>query len=100
MIPTIHEGHRMRIAREEAGLEVREIAERIGIAPGTVIRYEKGRSTPKPLARRAWAEVTGVPAYWLQWGTTEAPTQPPVAAKAGASIKKLPRLDSNQQPAD
>ena len=100
MIPDIHEGHRMRIAREEAGIEAQDIAARIGIDPGTVTRYEKGRTRVKPLVRKAWAEITGVPTYWLQWGMTEAPTPPPVMAGAGASAQKLPRLDSNQQPAD
>ncbi len=100
MIPVIHIGHLMRIAREEAGFEVREMADRLDISTSTVIRYEKGRSRPKRLALKAWAEVTGVPLWWLESGMQGAPAPTPIGVAAGASAQELPRLDSNQQPAD
>ncbi|WP_371922743.1 helix-turn-helix domain-containing protein [Demequina sp. TMPB413] len=90
----------MRIAREEAGYEVRAFADALGIAPSTVTRYEKGRARPKRLALKAWAELTDVPVHWLEFGLMEAAPLPPTAAVAVSGKSQLPRLDSNQQPAD
>lgn len=100
-VPAIHVGWRMRIAREEAGFEMRDFAELVGISTGTIINYEKGRTKPKRLALKAWSEITDVPVSWLEYGLAEAPSPTPVgAAISGASGGKLPRMDSNHQPAD
>lgn len=99
MIPTFTLGDRLRKAREVTGMSQVEFAEHIGIGRSTVQSYENGTTSPKQIALKAWAMATGVPFHWLAWGMTEAPTQPPVMAGAGASAQKLPRLDSNQQPA-
>lgn len=116
MIPTFTLGDRLRKAREVTGMSQVEFAEHIGIGRSTVQSYENGTTAPKQIALRAWAMATGVPFYWLQWGITEAPRRerergfgiletaetpahPLSADGAGASGEKLPRLDSNQQPA-
>ena len=66
-VPTWTLGDRLRKAREFAGLEQGELADRIGISRGTVSNYElsRGQRPPKRLVLRAWAEITGVPLDWL-----------------------------------
>lgn len=58
---------RLRKAREVAGLEQAELAQRIGISRHTVGNYELGRGVrgPKLIVLRAWSQETGVPLAWL-----------------------------------
>lgn len=68
---------RLRKARELGGYSQASLARAIGVDPSTVYRAEsRGTGVRRPLVL-AWALATGVDADWL-----------------------LPRLDSNQQPAD
>lgn len=70
-VPTITLAHRLRIAREYAGLEQTELAERAEIGRTTVVNYEQGYRTPRRIYLRAIAEATGVSLHWLETG--EAP---------------------------
>lgn len=92
-IPAITMAHRLRIAREFAGLEQEELAERAEIGRTTVVNYEKGYRVPRRLYLRAIAEATGVDLHWLETG--EAP-----AMDAEASNSMRARRDSNPQPSD
>jgi transcriptional regulator with XRE-family HTH domain len=56
---------RIRRAREHAGLEQRELAERAGISPATVSAAETGRATPHRSTLRLIAAATGVAFDWL-----------------------------------
>ncbi|NHP16001.1 helix-turn-helix transcriptional regulator [Rhodococcus sp. IC4_135] len=94
-VPQIKPRHRLRIAREEAGLDQTELADSIGISRTSVSNAESGRSMPRKVVFNAWALVTGVPVKWLLEGTTE---NPHPEGPDGGSL--LPRLDSNQQPSD
>jgi len=47
--------HRLRIAREWAGLEQGELADRIGISRQSVGSAERGRSHPRRITLNAWA---------------------------------------------
>lgn len=68
-VPEITVGHRIRIAREYAGLDQGELAGRAGISRGTIVNYENGTTTHmKPLYLRQIAMVTGVDAEWLASG--------------------------------
>jgi transcriptional regulator with XRE-family HTH domain len=78
-VPPILVRHRLRIAREYAGLEQDELAERIGVSRNTIINAEKGHREPRRITFNAWALATGVPVSWLMG-------------------KALPWEDSNLQP--
>lgn len=56
---------RIRRAREHAGLEQRELAERAGISPATVSAAETGRAVPHRSTLRLIAAATGVAFDWL-----------------------------------
>lgn len=53
-------GDRIRALRKEAGWSQAELAERIGVDPGRVSRYEAGRITPSADALVRLAEVLNV----------------------------------------
>lgn len=58
-------GERLRRARVEADLTQEELAERIGVAPLTVGRYERGSQAPRPGHLKAIADATGRSVSWL-----------------------------------
>jgi len=94
-VPPIEVRHRLRIAREYAGLEQNELAELIGVSRNTVGNAESGRGKPRQITLNAWALVTGVPVTWLMTGRA------PQDGGNGTGIGLLlPRLDSNQEPPD
>lgn len=69
-VPPIQVHHRLRIAREWAGLEQGELADRIGISRQSVGSAERGRSHPRRITLNAWALACGVPVSWLTTGQT------------------------------
>jgi Zn-dependent peptidase ImmA (M78 family)/transcriptional regulator with XRE-family HTH domain len=52
---------RLRIARQAAMLQKKDLAERLGISAGAVSQYENGSSTPSPKVVGALALALGVP---------------------------------------
>lgn len=52
---------RLRKAREWAGVEQAELAERMGVSRGTVSNAETGRRAVRLITLKAWALETGVP---------------------------------------
>lgn len=75
-IPEIVLRHRLRIAREEAGLSVQGLAERMGVARNTVGNAEAGKGTPRKVVLNAWALATGVNIHWLETGETPTGNDP------------------------
>lgn len=71
-VPTITLAHRLRIAREFAGLEQAELAAKADMSRTSVVNYELGYRTPRRLYLRSIAEATGVDLHWLETG--EAPS--------------------------
>lgn len=68
-IPVWTFADRIRKARNEAGLDQKEFAQRIGVKASTYATYETGRNEPRfrdvfDLAKRV-EDVSGVPAAWL-----------------------------------
>jgi transcriptional regulator with XRE-family HTH domain len=83
---------RLRAAREHAGLDQGELAERAGVARGTLGAAERGQRTPNNATLTLIAWACGVDAHWLRTGKAPSPDDD----GAGG----LPRLDLNQQPFD
>lgn len=73
-LPPLTLGHRLRIAREYAGLEVQQMAHELGVSRNTVGRYEAGHP-PRRDTIIAWAEITDVDLDWLL-GDRPGPTEP------------------------
>jgi transcriptional regulator with XRE-family HTH domain len=67
-VPRIELRHRLRIAREFAGLEQEQLAALIGVARNTVGSAESGKRAPRRITVNAWALVCGVPRSWLTDG--------------------------------
>lgn len=59
---------RLKRARDHAGLDQHELAEKVGLSRNSVINYEKGTTVPKPYAVMAWAMCCGVSYEWLAGG--------------------------------
>jgi len=91
IVPTITTGHRIRIAREAAGMDQGQLADVTGISRSTISNYEKGATTHiKPLYVSLIASATGVDQGWLETG--EAGSSP-----SGPGLRLLPQVDSNHQ---
>jgi len=69
-VPVIEVKHRLRIAREHAGLDQDQLAERMEVGRSTVSNAENGRGEPRRSTINAWAMACGVPASWIRTGQT------------------------------
>jgi len=67
-IPPITMAHRLRIAREFAGLDQAELAELADMSRTSIVNYELGYRVPRRLYLRAIADATGVDLRWLETG--------------------------------
>lgn len=72
-VPHIEVRHRLRIAREFAGLEQKELAELIGVSRTTIGNAETGVVKPRRITVNAWALACGVPASWILTGEADGP---------------------------
>jgi transcriptional regulator with XRE-family HTH domain len=86
--PTIGMRHRLRIAREEAGLEQIDIAKELGVGRSTVSNYERGLTVPGKLVINAWAVVCDVDVEWLK-ANDEAPAGQGPDGGGGATVHPL-----------
>jgi transcriptional regulator with XRE-family HTH domain len=66
LVPEFTVADRLRKAREYAGLEQNELAERIGLGRTTISNYERGTTPPKRPLLLSWAMATGVSLDWLR----------------------------------
>ena len=69
IVPEVSFGHRLRIARETAGLEQSELAELTGISRNSISHYENGRGNPRRPTILSLALATGVDVAWLASGS-------------------------------
>lgn len=83
---------RLRKAREEAGLEQRELADRIAVSRGTIGNYESGQTPPKVIVLRAWAAVCDVDEEWLI-GDYQPPKRRINPVITGWSERRIARVD-------
>lgn len=63
--PPIELRQRLRIAREYAGLDQEQLAQRMEVARSTVSNAETGKVTPRRMVVSAWALACGVSRDWL-----------------------------------
>ena len=66
MIPTIELKHRLRLAREAAGLRGEDIAQVLEVERTTISNYENGHTRPRKPTLMAWSVATDVPVWWLE----------------------------------
>ena len=94
-IPAWNIHDRCRKAREVAGLDQAQLAERIEVSRATISNYETGFVTKlRPIVLRQWALATGVPIEWLRDGESPHPRSP-----GGADADKWVARDLNSEPA-
>ncbi len=70
VIPPIEIRHRLRIAREAAGLDQEQLAALIGVGRNTIGNIEKNKlkTPPRRIVVNAWALACGVPVTWVLTG--------------------------------
>jgi transcriptional regulator with XRE-family HTH domain len=86
VVPAINLPQRLRLAREHAGLDQNELAERIGLSRTSVSSSELGRSTPRKIVLKTWALATGVSLAWIETGNAPASPDGPDSPNNGADV--------------
>ena len=89
-IPEIQLRHRLRIAREHAGLDQGQIAELMGVSRNTISNAETGAVTVRKIVINAWALACGVPVAWLLTG------EPPASGPDPTSGLGIIRTDNDR----
>lgn len=85
---------RLTVAREMAGLEIKEVAERVQTSPSAVTQFEKGKAKPKPETLIRLALALGVPPeFFAAEPLPELPTEAcHFRSLRSASVKERRRL--------
>lgn len=53
----------LKEAREKAGLTIQALAEKVGVSPAAICRYEQGERSPKLFIAKRIANVLDIPWY-------------------------------------
>ena len=91
-------GERMKQRRKEIGLSAEKVAERLGVSPATIYRYEKGDIEKVPVD--IFAELAKIlqttPAYLMGWEEKPEPKKPtiPPGFETMPKMKKVPLIGS------
>ena len=91
-------GERMKQRRKEIGLSAEKVAERLGVSPATIYRYEKGDIEKVPVD--IFAELAKIlqttPAYLMGWEEKLEPKKPtiPPGFEPMPKMKKVPLIGS------
>ena len=91
-------GERMNQRRKEIGLSAEKVAERLGVSPATIYRYEKGDIEKVPVD--IFAELAKIlqttPAYLMGWEEKPEPKKPtiPPGFEPMPKMKKVPLIGS------
>lgn len=84
-------GERMKQRRKEIGLSAEKVAERLGVSPATIYRYEKGDIEKVPVD--IFAELAKIlqttPAYLMGWEEQPEPKKPPIPP----GFEPMPEID-------
>ncbi|WP_271273803.1 S24 family peptidase [Aliamphritea hakodatensis] len=73
--------------REEQGLNMSELARRLGVTPQSVQQWEAGRNSPRGKRLEALAQILNCSKEWLMFGTSEPESGAP------ANFIKIPVFD-------
>ena len=88
----------MKQRRKEIGLSAEKVAERLGVSPATIYRYEKGDIEKVPVD--IFAELAKIlqttPAYLMGWEEQPEPKKPPIPPgfEPMPKMKKIPLIGS------
>lgn len=84
-------GERLKYRRKEIGLSAEKVAERLGVSPATIYRYEKGDIEKVPVdSLAALAKILHTtPAYLMGWEDAPATTKP---APVPPGFEPLPEM--------
>lgn len=84
-------GERMKQRRKEIGLSAEKVAERLGVSPATIYRYEKGDIEKVPVD--IFAELAKIlqttPAYLMGWEEKPEPKKPTIPP----GFEPMPEMD-------
>jgi transcriptional regulator with XRE-family HTH domain len=93
-------GDRLTLARETAGLELNQLAQRIGVRPQTLRNWEEDRAEPRANRVQMLAGMLDVSLVWLISGLGPAPRAAdgpgPAETAALACLADLRRLRAEQ----
>ncbi len=69
----------MKLRRKELGLSAEYVAEKLGVSPATIYRYEKGdiEKMPGNILAPIARILSTTPAYLMGWDTEDSPAPPP-----------------------
>ena len=69
-------GDRLAAAREQSGLNQRQLADRLGVKTATIIAWEDDRKEPRANRLTMLSGILGISLSWLMTGTGEGPDTP------------------------
>ncbi|MCK0167170.1 helix-turn-helix domain-containing protein [Jannaschia sp. S6380] len=84
-------GDRLTGAREAAGLEVEELAERLGVKSKTIRAWEADRTEPRANRVSMLAGLTNVSLVWLMTGVGDGPAVSP-SMRDGDLLAEVERM--------
>lgn len=66
-VPTLTFGERLGISRKKAGLNQEQMAEKLGVSPATVAKWETDNGQPRDLFKviDRWSDITNIREDWL-----------------------------------
>ncbi|CUH40060.1 transcriptional repressor DicA [Jannaschia seosinensis] len=85
-------GDRLTGAREAAGLDVEELARRMGVKPRTIRAWEEDRAEPRANRVSMLAGMTNVSLVWLMTGTGQGPALAQSQDSLGDLVQEVEKL--------
>lgn len=84
-------GERMKQRRKEIGLSAEKVAERLGVSPATIYRYEKGdiEKVPVDIFAELAKILQSTPAYLMGWEEQPQPKKPTIPP----GFQPMPEMD-------
>ena len=87
-------GERLKNAREASGMSREAMANRIGVKPATVEKWETGRMDPRANRLQTLASLLNVPLMWLLAGNQQLPDVSGGHSRHEILLQKIGELDT------